>query len=233
VRTIAFLLLYTTAASAQTFAPTITVGPNAPVTPEWLGREMASVPACQAATPDPVPHAMIANVNISRGAVTSVTAATSSGNAAFDQKAIQCLQNLPASFTTKIVGDLAMVVPVASSNGAVVPQPDRSAATNTITVQHAIPNQPLTGIATGTRSCAAFYPPAAMPLRQQGETLVGFKITTDGGVTGVTVLRSSGYDTLDQAALQCAATWQYKPAKQDGVPIEISWRAVVRWTPVR
>ncbi|HTW33998.1 MAG TPA: energy transducer TonB [Rhizomicrobium sp.] len=249
MRTIAFLLLFTTMAGAQTFTPTVTVGPHAPVTPEWLGREMASVPACRAATMplDPAPHTMIAHVDISRGAVTNVTAVTSSGNPAFDQKAVQCLQNLPADFTTKVIGDLAMIVPVTSNNGAVSPQADLSAAaitnaitvqhfrppgyTNTITAQRAIPTQPMTGIASSTRSCTAFYPSASLRLRQQGETLVGFKITTDGAVTDVIVLSSSGYDMLDQAALQCAAKWRYKPAKQDGVPIAVPWRAVVQWTP--
>ncbi len=130
VRTIAFLLLFTTTAWAQTGTPAITVGPNAPVPPEWLGREMASVPACQAATAplDPSPHTMVVDVDMSQGADTTASIVTSSGNPAFDRKAVQCLQNLPATFTNKIVGDLSMFVPVYANNGAVVPQTDPSKA---------------------------------------------------------------------------------------------------------
>lgn len=384
VRTIAFLLLFTTTAWAQTGTPAITVGPNAPVTPEWLGREMASVPACQATTPlDPAPHTMIADVNISKGAVTSVTATTSSGNPAFDQKAIQCLQNLSASFTTKIVGDLAMVVPVMSKDGAVVPQPDPSAAivptqrpatnaitvqhspspalANTITVQHALPpgngfyaprpgvprdwlpqamaKVPACTAALGTNlkptprpmeigihfiegavvvndnavtassgnaefdrdvaTCFARLPPdmtakllgnislyvqvydkngtialvpsppppppppppflskpgytapssvgqaracqredvslANVGLGEVDNVTLSFTVTETGAVKTPSVLTSSGYNLVDDAALQCVSRWIYKPATQNGMPIAAVWRARIKmvWDPTQ
>ena len=31
------------------------------------------------------------------------------------------------------------------------------------------------------------------------------------------------------AAVQCASTWRYNPAKQKGQPIEMDWKASVRW----
>jgi periplasmic protein TonB len=77
--------------------------------------------------------------------------------------------------------------------------------------------------------CTNQYPPTAQRLGQEGTTLLSFKVTTDGGVTGVTVAKSSGFDSLDNAAVSCASHWQYKPAAVDGQPVEKDWQANVVW----
>lgn len=243
MRTIAFLLLFTTTVWAET--PTVTVGPNAPVTPEWLGREMASVPACSAAAASlvPSPHTMVVDVDMSRGAVTKVTIVTSSGNPAFDQKAVQCLQNLPATFTTKIIGDLAMFVPITSNNGAVAPLSDPSASTialqpartNAITVQHDIAPAPPTfarapSSAGYRHSCDENdYPVLALQTLAEGSTLIALAVTAEGNVADVAVQRSSGHTNLDEAAVVCAKHWVYAPATKDGSPIASHRLAIVKW----
>jgi hypothetical protein len=40
---------------------------------------------------------------------------------------------------------------------------------------------------------------------------------------------SSGHDRLDQAAVQCAQAWHYKPAMQNGQPVEVPWQTAVQW----
>jgi len=77
--------------------------------------------------------------------------------------------------------------------------------------------------------CTEQYPPMALRLGQEGTTMLSFKVTTEGGVSNVTVAKSSGYDSLDSAAVSCAARWHYKPATQDGTPVERDWQANVVW----
>ena len=63
----------------------------------------------------------------------------------------------------------------------------------------------------------------------EGTTKLSFVVTTQGAVTRVTVAKSSGNADLDDAAIACASTWTYKPARKDDVPIEVPWQASVAW----
>lgn len=79
-------------------------------------------------------------------------------------------------------------------------------------------------------TCAGrFYPAMATRLGHEGTTIVAFKIGTDGSVRDVTVTGSSGFDELDQAAIPCASSWQYKPAMQNGQPVEVPWSTKITW----
>jgi TonB family protein len=63
----------------------------------------------------------------------------------------------------------------------------------------------------------------------EGTTLVAFKIDVDGNVRGTLVAKTSGNADLDNAAVQCAGTWKYRPATHNGLPVEFSWQANVQW----
>jgi protein TonB len=78
-------------------------------------------------------------------------------------------------------------------------------------------------------SCLQNYPEISVKLNEEGTTLLSFQVTTDGSVTGVSVAKSSGSQRLDDAAVSCAGRWRYKPATQDGVPVETNWQANVQW----
>ncbi|HTT99538.1 MAG TPA: energy transducer TonB [Rhizomicrobium sp.] len=74
------------------------------------------------------------------------------------------------------------------------------------------------------------YPATAQRLGQEGTTQVTFKIGIDGSVTDPKVTKSSGFDSLDEAALSCVTHWHYTPQKVDGNPVETpSWPANVVW----
>lgn len=47
---------------------------------------------------------------------------------------------------------------------------------------------------------------------------VEYTVDADGGVSGVSVTKSSGYRELDRAVMDAAKRMKYKPAIQDGVP---------------
>lgn len=74
-----------------------------------------------------------------------------------------------------------------------------------------------------------WYPPIAVRLNEEGTTVLGFTITADGTVEDISIITSSGYNVLDQAAILCAQHWHYKPATRNGVPIQVSSRASVVW----
>ena len=77
--------------------------------------------------------------------------------------------------------------------------------------------------------CAMYYPPAALKAHAEGTTLLEFVVTVEGGVRDIKVSNSSGNKDLDDAAVNCASRWRYKPATKDNVPIEMPWKANVVW----
>jgi TonB family protein len=127
---------------------------------------------------------------------------------------------------------LLLLMPSASSAQAPV--------TNTITTQSTVatppPGQHLPGITAPAsfgvaHSCPieTYYPPIAIRLNMEGNVTIGFTISAEGVPTNPAVVASSGFKPLDDAALTCVATWVYKPAMQNGQPIAVPWRVVVRW----
>jgi protein TonB len=60
-------------------------------------------------------------------------------------------------------------------------------------------------------------------------TIVSVRIATDGSVKNVTVTQSSGYDSLDASVVTCASSWRFKPAIQDGQPVEFVKEFEIAW----
>ena len=131
-----------------------------------------------------------------------------------------------------------------------VPPPDiviqtEAAPSNTITVQSKVstptppPPKPVApaGItspvleAGGAGKCeSSYYPPIAVRLNQTGTTTVAVHVGADGGVESVSLVNSSGHDSLDQAAIKCInAAWHYKPAMQNGQPVATVKEYAIVW----
>lgn len=62
------------------------------------------------------------------------------------------------------------------------------------------------------------YPLLSKRMGEQGRVVVRTLIGTDGHAQDVQLHQSSGFDRLDQAALNAARQWRYVPGKRDGVP---------------
>lgn len=62
------------------------------------------------------------------------------------------------------------------------------------------------------------YPLLSKRMGEQGRVLVRTLIGTDGQAQEVQLAQSSGFERLDQAALNAARQWRYVPGKRDGVP---------------
>jgi protein TonB len=66
------------------------------------------------------------------------------------------------------------------------------------------------------------YPPLSKRLGEQGRVVVRARIEVNGSASQAEIRTSSGYERLDQAALQTVKRWRYLPGKRAGVP-EAMW----------
>jgi iron complex outermembrane receptor protein len=71
-----------------------------------------------------------------------------------------------------------------------------------------------------TVSVKAAYPQEALVERREGNVLILATVGKDGVVKRAEVAESSGDASLDQAATAAAREWHFRPALQDGAPIE-------------
>jgi len=74
-----------------------------------------------------------------------------------------------------------------------------------------------------------YYPDVSIRLSEQGSTTVSFFIEPDGTTSGFKIDSTSGSQRLDDATIACVTTWRYKPALQNGQPIRVPWKSVVKW----
>jgi periplasmic protein TonB len=66
------------------------------------------------------------------------------------------------------------------------------------------------------------YPPLSRRMGEQGTVVVRALIEVDGTASQASIKTSSGYERLDQTALQTVQNWRYVPGKRGGVP-EAMW----------
>jgi periplasmic protein TonB len=66
------------------------------------------------------------------------------------------------------------------------------------------------------------YPALSRRMGEQGRVVVRVLIGADGTAQRAEVRSSSGFERLDQAALQTVLRWRYVPGKRAGVP-EAMW----------
>ena len=66
------------------------------------------------------------------------------------------------------------------------------------------------------------YPPLSKRLGEQGKVVVRVFIEVDGTAARAEVRQSSGFERLDQTAVQTVLRWRYVPGKRAGVP-EAMW----------
>jgi protein TonB len=73
------------------------------------------------------------------------------------------------------------------------------------------------------------YPIESLLLNEDGHTILGLNVDSQGRVTSAQRLMSSGSARLDLRATQLARTWLFKPATKDGQPTPASMTVDVSW----
>ncbi len=63
------------------------------------------------------------------------------------------------------------------------------------------------------------YPRESRHLREQGEVLLRVELDETGGIERVSVVQSSGFSRLDEAARLAVGTWHCEPARLAGRPV--------------
>jgi periplasmic protein TonB len=67
------------------------------------------------------------------------------------------------------------------------------------------------------------YPAEALQQQLQGTVLLRVQVAADGSVVAVRVLRSSGAQSLDAAAVDAVQRWRFLPARDsDAAPREVN-----------
>jgi len=79
------------------------------------------------------------------------------------------------------------------------------------------------------QSCRDDYPFFARVFGREGTTEVAFQVLADGTVSGAKVAKSSGYDGLDDAAVECVSRWHYRPAIRDNQLVDAPMTVKVVW----
>jgi periplasmic protein TonB len=69
------------------------------------------------------------------------------------------------------------------------------------------------------------YPESARRAGIQGTTLLRIHIETDGHVSDISVQRSAGHQSLDEAAADAVRRWRFEPALNAAGPVSM-WALV-------
>lgn len=78
-------------------------------------------------------------------------------------------------------------------------------------------------------NCRDDYPFFARIFGEEGTTEVSFTVLADGTVKDPTVSKSSTYDRLDDAAVDCVSEWHYRPGIKDGALVDTPMKVEVVW----
>ncbi len=76
---------------------------------------------------------------------------------------------------------------------------------------------------------APVYPEIALRRREQGNVLLSVNVSAHGRPLAVDVMQTSGYVTLDHAALAAVREWDFIPATQGGRPVRAVAEVPIRF----
>jgi bla regulator protein BlaR1 len=75
-----------------------------------------------------------------------------------------------------------------------------------------------------------YYPAADIAASHEGTVTLGFDISARGDVARSTVLKSSGYASMDSAALNAIMLCKFAPAMRNGIPVAATTKIQYVWT---
>jgi TonB family protein len=159
-----------------------------------------------------------------RGDVVWVYIARSSGNERLDRAAVNCISAWKFQ-PTLVNGAAARVRAVVRIAWLASMRSEPQPVQVLFAVQHRgdIPARPV----GGPHKCFGEIPIDLPRAGIQGTAVVGFTISVEGAPKDVHIIRSSGNERLDRAAITCAGKWRYAPALRNGKVVEAPWQSDV------
>ena len=74
------------------------------------------------------------------------------------------------------------------------------------------------------------YPSISLRLGEQGTTIIKVTISPEGSVTAASLEKTSGFDRLDNAAVEYVKShWRWQPPTREGKPVEATTLISVKW----
>lgn len=133
----------------------------------------------------------------------------------------------PVQPPTAALPEPAAAITAVAAPAAVAPAPDPApAAPVAASPVPAVPAiEKPSSDAAYLRNPPPAYPPQSVRLGEQGQVVLRVFIEADGRASQAEILHSSGFERLDQVALQTVRRWRYVPGKRAGVP-EAMWTTV-------
>ena len=80
------------------------------------------------------------------------------------------------------------------------------------------------------KSCKAEYPKAALMNEEQGVVSMAFLVSADGKVLESKLEKTSGFKSLDKAAITAISACKFKPGSKDGKPDSTWTKVEYNWT---
>jgi len=74
------------------------------------------------------------------------------------------------------------------------------------------------------------YPSDALAIGREGKVMLRVAIDASGRVTAISVYESSGFASLDSAALSTVQRWSFSPARRFGQPIPFEFRVPIEFS---
>lgn len=115
--------------------------------------------------------------------------------------------------------------PVAKAAAAApTPAPSKTVNQTTAASSPAKTAEPATQLpsadAAGLNNKAPVYPMLSRKRKEQGTVWLLLLVSKEGLVTQLKLKKTSGFDRLDQAALQAVKKWKFQPARKQGQAID-------------
>lgn len=124
----------------------------------------------------------------------------------------------PSPSTSESLEDPSLAVaPVSPVLAVQTPAPPRTRAGDLVSLND-VDTPPI-----GVEKPSPQYTPLARTRRQEGTVVFEVLVTETGRVADVRLIRGIAGSDLNEAALNAARSWVYKPAEKDGVPVRV-WR---------
>jgi len=80
------------------------------------------------------------------------------------------------------------------------------------------------------KNCKAEYPKAALMNEEQGVVSMNFLVSADGKVLESKLEKTSGFKSLDKAAISAISACKFKPGSKDGKPDSTWTKVEYNWT---
>ena len=202
------LLLVPAVALAEQVPALPTVSPAASAAPQFTNGCTHFYPA--SAEQSGEEGTTLVSVNVAAdGTVTAPRVAASSGHADLDTAALACVSG-------------AHTAPIKSNGVAIAAETEMQVTWRRSFLSGAPASMP--------SNCHMLYPPVAVRLNHEGDTLLSFAAGADGRIRNIVVAKSSGYDELDKAAIACASAFHYRPVTlPDGKRVNVDMKTDIVW----